>query len=223
MADTIYPTSLADATTAVRYVLNESSASFWSDAEIQSYIKLGVLNLTSFGGALEAIASITLATSTMEYAVPTDMKVVAAAVYVAGSGVYKGLVKITPAKIASVRVAAITGPPVYFYHFAGKIGVWPIPTVSENTKTIACYGYKTTDDITLIPDEFQAAAIDFAIAQALWKDKRGGEAAQAWARYVSVLSALRSGVADVKLDGDSWMDRQVASGSVIGGGVRSNG
>lgn len=223
MADTDFPTSLSDATTAVRYALNESSASFWTDNEIQAFIKLGVLNLSSIGGAFEAIGTVTLVASTMEYAVPTDFKVIDSAIYVAGSGVYKGLIKITPEKVGSAKVDAETGPPVYFYHFAGKIGLWPVPTSSEASKTVNVYGYKTTDDITEIPDEFQAAAIDFSIAHCLWKDRRNAEAAQAWARYVSVLAALRSGVTDVKHDGGSWMDRQVPVASVSLGGVRSNG
>lgn len=217
MSDTIIPVDLAAAVTAVRSAINEATASFWSDAEIQNWIKLGVLNLTTFGQAYEATGSITLVAATMEYSVPTDMKAVVAALYVPAAGSYNALLKIKPEQINSLRVDAVTGPPQYFYHFAGKIGLWPVPTATEAAKTVSCYGYKATDDITLLSDEFQAAAIEYAVAQALWKDRRPAEAAQAWARFISILSALRTDISDAKKVTTAWMDRQVPVGSYMMG------
>ena len=92
--------------------------------------------------------------------------------------------------------------------------------MSENTKTVTVYGYKRTDDITAIPFEYQSPVIDYAIAFAFWKDKRGQEAAQAWNRYVSSLTALKTGVIDDKLGADAWKDRNIPAASI---GVRANG
>jgi len=207
MADAGYPTTVAAAVTAVRANLNEATASFWSDVEIQNWILLGCVHLCTIGLALENNANVTLANGTLEYSVPTGVKRIFAAIYNGGSGAYYPLIKINLRQFRHVQSSGISGQPVYFYSFAEKVGFWPVPGASQASKTVAVYGYKVSDDLTEIPREFRPAVIEFATAMALWKDRRNGDAAQAYGRFVALMEALKDGVADEKTVSDSLADR----------------
>lgn len=199
MTDTIHPTSLALAIAEVRALLNEPTASFWTDAEITSWIKESAVQISSISLCVEAMDTITLATATMVYAsldtsssdVPEILRVFAA-MYDDGASPeeYTGLQKIHPRQLKHLANME-DGPPQYYWHFAENIGFYPMPTSDENSKNVHIYYSKVTDDITALPDVFQPLAILYATGKAFMKDKKFTVANQYMSAYINQLNFLR--------------------------------
>jgi len=165
----------------VRNILNEPSALFWSDDEINEWIDQAAVDISSKAMCVEASGTITLASGTLEYTEPTDCIKVYAVVYS-----NRGLLKIHPRQLARITATA-SGAPQYYYHFGGKIGIYPVPGASESGGSVTILYSQETDDITDVPDEYQPYAILFAAARAKLKDQKFDQATQLTVQYLNSL------------------------------------
>jgi len=198
--------TLTTATTAVRDVLNEETAAFWSDTQIQNWIKEGCVDLTSRGMVYITQEEITLAATTLYY-VSTDEAWIADAVklfhgyYDDASNGYNGIVKIEPSQIGHMPQAD-AGVPEYFALVDKRVYIWPLTSAA----VVAAGGKakfevaKVTDDITNIEFEFQHLPIEYAIAHALTRDKQFQEAGVYFSMYRTGLEFERQQKVDREKD-----------------------
>jgi hypothetical protein len=175
--------TLNEMTADVRQLLNESTAVFWTDAEIQDWLYEGTRIIASKTLSIEADDDITLVTNQLIYNTADGVTTWAAdclepyaAIYDDGSYKYKGLEKIHPKQLGNVMTFT-PGPPRYYAFHNRSFYIWPVPTSSENGNTISVLYATESQDPTVLTDEYQHLAIQWAFARAKEKDQKFAEAA----------------------------------------------
>ncbi len=171
--------TLSGAVTEVRYNLNESIAGFWSDTEIENWIKEGTRSFSSKSLMAEGTGTIDpMITSTLYYdsgdeTFLADLLEVYTVLYFDGTATYKGLIKIHPRQIGNVATRTV-GPPKYYSLHDRKLYVLPMVSATEVAAgaTLSILYAQETDDITVLADEFQHLPIVYATAKALQKDEK---------------------------------------------------
>jgi len=190
--------TLSDAITQVRGVLNEATASFWTDAEITYWIQEGCRDFSSKTLMVEAEDDITLVAGQLSYD-STDEPFIAtviepyAAIYYTNAGDYKGILKTHPRKLGNLHKFT-AGTPLFYTLHNRKIYVWPLTTATEvaaGAKINLLYS-KVTDDVTEITDEYQHIPIIYAMARAKMKDQKFAEASALMSQYVMVVNFERA-------------------------------
>lgn len=191
--------TLANAITQVRYVLNEASPAFWSDAEITVWIQEGVEIIASKTLMAEAEDVISpLIASQLSYSSSDetwigDLIEPYAAIYFDGTSAYKGLIKVHPRQIGNVATFT-AGPPKYYTLHNRKLYFWPLATSVEVDAgaTITLLYSTETDDITVLKDEFQHLAILYATGKAKQKDQKFAEASSMFTQFYNEVNFERS-------------------------------
>lgn len=175
--------TLSDAVSEVRSNVNETTAAYWSDAEIETWVKQGCRIFSSESLMVEGTEDLDpLIANQLSYDSSDESWIGTAAylhtaIYYDGGTKYKGLIKVQPHQIGNVATFT-SGAPKYVCFFDHKIYVWPLTTaaiVSANgiiTFLIA----KETNDITEIQDQYQYIPILYATAKAKQKDRKFTEA-----------------------------------------------
>jgi hypothetical protein len=203
-AETDYYTE-ATATTQVRSILGESTASFWTDAEIAAWLSEAAQDLSARTLCVQKTADVTLATGTVEYSTEDYTIKILGAYYVSPDieGVaqgYIGLKRILLNQIADLPHTT-PGPPKYFYRYSedgtGKIGIMPLPTATENGQIVKVIYAAQTNDIAEIPQLLQSATLWYCAAMAYKKEHRYAESDKFYQMYIQKLQALRSDIYDV--------------------------
>lgn len=182
----------AEAKQQVRSLLNEPTANYWTDNEIDKWIQEATVDISSKTLCVEKKDTIALATNILEYtALETlgagaiaDIVKVHAVIYNNDSTTYKGLIKIHPRAIAHLPEST-SGVPNYYYHFASRIGFFPIPSSSENGHSPIIYFSISDETITNLPYYYQLAAIYYAVAMARKKQRMEAEAQQFYMMYIN--------------------------------------
>lgn len=182
----------AEALQQVRVLLNEPSPLFWTADEINKWIQEATADISTKTLCVEKKDTIALATNTLEYtaletlgagAIANIIKV-HAVIYNNDSTTYTGLVKIHPRMIQHLPEAT-SGVPKYYYHFASRIGFFPIPSSSENGHSPIIYFSISDETITNLPYYYQLGAIYYAVAMARQKEGNNAEAQQFYSMYVN--------------------------------------
>ena len=194
------PYTAAEALQQVRVLINETTASFWTDEEINNWIIEGVIDVSSRGVSWEKRDSINLAANTIAYtalvsggagAIAKIVKVYAC-VFDNGSNDYKGLQQIHPRMIKHLT-AKDAGEPLYFWHFGTEIGVWPLTTTAvASAGVIQVFFSQISYAITDLPDYYQSLPILYAAAKAKMKDQKYAAANQLFAIYLNALAFQRT-------------------------------
>jgi hypothetical protein len=172
--------TLANAITEVRYVLNEASAAYWTDAEITAWIKEGTRIFSSKTLMVEDTQTLTMVASQLRYT-SSDESWIAnmiepyAAIYDNGSSKYKGLIKVHPRQLGNVATFA-AGEPKYYTMHDRSIYIWPLPSSAVAAAGSMSFLFSTeTDDITDLTDEYQHLPIIYACSKAKQKDQKWAE------------------------------------------------
>ncbi len=184
--------TLTDAQNELRSLLNEPTAVFWTDGELETWIKEGVRMIASKTHAVEAEDDLTLVSSQLIYTASDhswigDMLSPYAAIYNAGSGKYKGLEFIHPKQIGN-SLTYTPGAPRYYTFHNRSIYVWPLPTTSTAGKTVSILYATETEDITALKDEHQHLAIQWGQIRAMEKDMKWQAAAAQKQQFYSELN-----------------------------------
>jgi hypothetical protein len=171
--------TLSTAVTEVRAILNEATAAFWTDTEIENWIKEACTDISTKGGIVTADDTISLVTNQLSYT-SSDEAFIADilktyAVYSTNSTTYKGLVKSHPRMLGNNDIL-VPGAPRYYCLFNKTFYVMPIPNSTWNAKTLTVLYTKISDDITDLEYEYQKLAIQYATGKAKMKDKQFQEA-----------------------------------------------
>lgn len=193
----------ATATTEVRNLLNEVTASFWTDAQIQGWIKQGCLDTSSKVMAYVTEQTITLATGTFKYTLTEEAWIanlvrIKHAWYKDAANA-KGLARMEFEQLGNQQTNT-AGPPKWFLEERQLVWVWPVPTASENGDTVYCLAATATDDITNIRYEYQPSVIYFATAMAKLRDRKYQEASLYQQLYLNSIGFERQDKFDLKKD-----------------------
>ena len=176
--------TLTNAVTEVRSNLNEATAAFWTDTEIETWVKQGCQIFSSKSLLIEDIQTLDpLVVDQLSYDSSDETFIdtiayIHTAIFNDGSTDYKGLIKIQPHQIGNIATLS-SGDPKYICLFKHKIYVWPLTTaaVVASGGTIELLIAKETEDIADIQDQYQYLPILYATAKAKQKDSKFQEAA----------------------------------------------
>lgn len=191
----------ATARAQVRSLIGEASASFWTDAELNAWISEAVEDISARALCIQVSDTIALVTAQNEYATTVgavsvvDIVKVWGCFYISPDNEYIGLKRIEPKDIAGLPFM-IAGPPKYYYHFADKIGILPLPSAAESTKTIRIYFSKSSQTIGDLPNQYQPLTIWFAASMAFKKEHRYAESSAMYQIYLEKLTALKQELYD---------------------------
>jgi hypothetical protein len=161
-------------------VLNEDVSVFWSDTEITSWIQEGCLDFSTKSLLVEDTISVTLQASKLYYN-SSDVAAIANIVelytvlYYNGT-TYKGIIKSKPNVIGN-EATNTAGDPKYYSWHDKNLYVWPLTSAAVvaagGTLSLLCS--ITTNDITVIRDEYQSIPLMYARAMAKYKDRLTAE------------------------------------------------
>ena len=182
--------TLTEAIAEVRYNLNETTAGFWSDTEIQKWIQEGTRSFSSKTlmaegtGIINPLIANNLYYDSDDETFLGNLLEIYAVLYFNGTSSYKGLIKIHPRQIGNVATAT-AGPPKYYCLHDRKLYVLPLASATEvaaGATLTVLYGQET-DDITVLKDEFQHLPIIYATAKAYQKDEKWSAASILLAQF----------------------------------------
>lgn len=189
--------------TEVRALLNESTGAFWSDTEIDEWVKQGCLDLSTKVHAYVTEQTFNLATSQFKYT-STDGAWIANLVrckhvWWKDAANAKALQRMEFEKLGHQQVNT-AGPPRWYCEERQNIWIWPVPTVTENATTIYCLASQATDDITNIRYEYQPLVTLFAASLAKMKDRKYAEASLFQQMYLNSINYERQDKFDLGED-----------------------
>jgi len=185
--------TLSQCVTEVRSLINESTAGFWSDTEIENWIKEGTLDLSTKLLCFESEETISLVTDQWIYTSSDeswlgDLLKTKGCYYDDGTTV-RGLQRIDIQKFGHVQNT--TGNPTHFFENNRKFYISPTPTVTQNGNDITVICSSETDDITDLRDEHQTIVFLFATAKAKAKDRMFQESALYLTQYMNTINHER--------------------------------
>lgn len=187
----------ATARSRVREFINEDTADFWTDTEIDEWIKMGCLDISTKTLVVKHRDYFTLATDTEVYDA-SDFNTNTSDVIVGVQYAWYqddmnavSLQKIRPDQFGHVQFQD-AGPPKMFFEDNGEIFVWPVPTSSENGNKINLIYAYASDDITDLRYNYQIMAIWFAVSIAKAKDEQFGQASMWQQVYANALQFERN-------------------------------
>lgn len=184
----------ADILSSVRALLNETTAGFWTDAEIDTWTNDGQRDIATKALCIESKSTIATVNGTLEYAYT------GIAVRSAGY-LNKSLTKITPIQIGHPPANGTI--PQFWYEWGGKIGILPVP---DAVYTIDLYTAIDSVDMATgaatsnLPQLFRLPMILYGVYRALIKDRKFAQAAQVYSIYINELQFSRLDVIERKPD-----------------------
>lgn len=190
--------TLTTATTQVRDLLNEDAEVFWSNTEIEQWIKEGCRDFSTKTLMVEAEGTLSLVTNQIIYA-QADAAFIAnvlepyAALYNDGVDNWKGILKSHP-KVIGNEATNKPGDPKFYSLHNRKIYIWPKPTatmVAAGAYISLLYS-KSTENIADLMDEFQHLPLYYAAARCKWKDQKFAEGNALMSMYASFSNFERS-------------------------------
>ena len=225
MAAITLPYSAAEALIQVRALINETTPRFWTDEELNNWVIEGSVDISVKTLCYEVKDSIALLEDQLEYTAFVTLGAgkiaevikVYACIYDDESNVYRGLEKIHPRQIQHLPQST-AGPSYYYYHFGGKIGIFPIPTATEAllTDPVLVYCSMVAGAITNLPDHYQQFAVIYAAAMARFKERKNAEAMALYTKYINSMNFHRADIYERGVDAKS--DMQTPDRTVQGGG-----
>jgi hypothetical protein len=205
--------TLAQLTTEVRNILNEDSAVFWSDAEIQGWIQQATIDISSKLLSAVTESTITLVQNQWIYSstdagwLATMLRVKEAYITDSSSNVY-GMGRAKIKQVGHIGTKQTAGIPKVFIEENRKLYIWPKPSATYAGDTITCVHAYETDDCTALHDEHQPYCILYAAAKAKFKDKMFQEAAAYMDQYQRALIFERQDKFQIPVDSTDSFKRR---------------
>ena len=183
--------TLASTVTEIRALINEDVADYWSDSEIQNWIKEGVLDWCAKSLLYMRHDTITLATDTQEYTASGSSYISNALRTLHADYEGRALQRISYEQINKHNARALGGddePYFFFDHYNGTtltFYIGPTPTATYNSETVNVVFACRTDDITAIPWEYQPTVFLYAAHKAKFKERQYQEAYLYYQQYIN--------------------------------------
>jgi hypothetical protein len=189
--------SAATLATNIRYLLKEATASYFSDAEITAWIADASTDISAKTLCYEAAGEITLVAGTLEYAEPTGCLKIASVHYD-----NKPLTKIHP-KALGVATNRAAGKPEHYYHFAKKIGFWPLADDGAAAAKPRVLHAALTATVANIPEQYGPMVELYALVRAKIKEEKTAQASMIYQMYLSSLMFHRQDLTEQTVDAKS--------------------
>jgi hypothetical protein len=188
--------TLAQAVTQVRYLINEESADFWSDTEIEEWIKQATITLSTTLLSAETESTVTMASNQFVYSSSdeawlADLLKVKAAYYTDGSSNVYGMQRIELDMFGHTMHFQSTGRPIHYYESNRKFYVCPKPGTTEVGDAITVLHSYETDAIANLRDEHQPLTFLYAASKAKSKDRQHQEAALYMTQFMGAINFER--------------------------------
>lgn len=191
-----FPT-FADLKTQIRSLLNESTAAFWTDAELNRLINDAERDIAAKALCIENID--TAATVASTRLVPFSGHKVLRVEYTD----VVSLVRILPKALG--RLPSNGATPQYWFQWGYQIVIDPMPATAYNLNLYIAdyptYEMSETTDEPQIPRRFHENIIMFVLCRALMKDRKFTTAGNLYKTYISELSIARQQVIERYTDG----------------------
>ena len=198
------PDSLAEALTEVRAIIKEPTALFWTDTEINNWLKEGVVDICAKTLCYKLIDnSQAITDDIIEYTVPSlAFKILSCEFYDSQETpvTYRGLTRIHPRQIEH-ETPIVSGDPTYWYHYADRIGIYPVPASINGSDRLIIHYALTSDDITNLPDRYQTFVVNYGAAMALFKRRRNQAAVALYSSYLNSLKFARVDLENIEATG----------------------
>jgi hypothetical protein len=186
--------TLTQAVQEVRYLLNEPSASFWTDTEIEGWIQQAAMDISVKTLCTTKEGTITLVQNQMRYTSTDetwleDLIKSEVVWFDFGTGT-RGLQRVEPHMFGHLQVKS-AGEPRYFYEDGKKFFIWPKPDATASGKDLSIIYSTTTNDITELREEYQQLTFLYATSMAKAKDRKFQEAQLYQQLYLNALNFER--------------------------------
>lgn len=189
--------TLSTSVTEVRALINEGTASFWSDTEIENWIKQGCLDWCEKTLMLTREDTVTLSTGTYKYTSSGSSYIDEAIRTLHAEYGNKALKRLSYEEMRghNQMVLASNEDPEYFYDkydnntFTFFVG--DTPTTSQNGNDVTVIFACRSDDIADIPYEYQSNIFNYAASKAKVKERQWQEAQLLWQIYLNNITFAR--------------------------------
>lgn len=198
----ITPTNSTDMIARVRSNLNESVASFWTDAELLGWMNSGVLDIAARTRALQTTENATIWEGVIEYPIASDYIGVFGVIYWSNSTTPKALSRGNPFSLVSgLGKGTAVNEPVYWAESRGNIMVWPPCNAAKSGNQLVIYlnsrpEYIEEGDNIPLPSYLDNALELYVTSRALHKDIRDSRGAYFGAMYQSEIDRFRADYVD---------------------------
>jgi hypothetical protein len=167
----------------VRDQVAESSANFFTDAELYRYTTSAERQLANLLGCNDVVSVVTFSTGTYSYTTGVSDYVNIKHITYSGSEAYKlkGVdfrdLQALDSKV--MTTSASVGDPTHYWRYGNSIALWPTPDASG---TISVYGTKVTTAVVsgatafAIPIQFTEGLPDYVLYRCYLKDQDDGRA-----------------------------------------------
>lgn len=191
----------SDILSRVRSRLNETTAAFWTDAELKAWINEGERDIAFKALCIDNVDNVSIPTTTR--VVPFSGIKVKYVEHVPSSGTRVGLQKITPKQIGRLTANGVN--PQYWFQWGSSSGnciiIDPYPSTATGTLNIYTADYPVNEmyadtDEPQVPYEFHESIVDYAVYMALFKNGLWTQSAEAYQRYILVINGLRGKYAE---------------------------
>lgn len=183
--------TLAALITEVRALLNEPTASFWSDAEITQWLLQAAVDVSTKAHCVEEIMTLAVTPSVSRYVLPANT--VGVDSVLAGP---QALVKLRPRSLGQIH-GGEDPHPTHFAVFGFTLWLFGPP---QQALDLLVNRWVRASDPVLLPDTYQQLAIDYAVVRAKLKDRKYTEAAQLYQLYLQSLLFQRQDLQDYQPD-----------------------
>lgn len=207
--------TLDQAVTQVRYLINEDTADFWSDTEIEDWIKQATIKISTSLLSAEDEDTITISNEgkfiydSSDESWIADLLKIKSCYYEttsdtvmlpdAATDIY-GMQRVELDMFGHTQQFQTYGRPVYYYENNRKIYIWPRPSIDQRLDTIhVLYSYET-DDITDLRNEHQPLTFLYAAGKAKAKDRQHQEAALYMAQFLNSINFERQDKYDLGVE-----------------------
>ena len=197
--------TVSEAVTQIRSLINESSGSFWTDTEIENWIKEATIDISTKLLSAESEDTVTLVTNQWIYT-SSDESWIAnlirakACYFTDASGHVYGMQRIEPHQIGHNQAKQTAGRPKYYFNMNRKFYIWPKPSATESNYDITVLNSYETDDMTTLRDEHQPLIFMYAAAKCKQKDRMFQDASLLLGQYLNAVSFERQDKYLIKQD-----------------------
>ena len=183
--------SLAQSITEVRSIINEDTASFWTDAQITAWLQQGTLDWCEKSLLYADEDDITLVASQAKYTTSTSSNIDTASrvLHAEYSGKAMQRVSYTQIRAHNARALGSLTTPFYYYdqYFGNALTVFigPTPAAAQADETVSVIFAMKTTDITDIADEYQPTIFLYAAHKCKVRERQYQEASMFYQQYLA--------------------------------------